>query len=95
MLSIKTKKRLVLALTREKLADELEATLSANAPLSKKLKRAIIVALASKKAGLDLINALEADGAQALSLDTKRRIIAELANKVAGKELIDAAESAN
>ena len=95
MLSAKTKKRLTNALTRKTLADELEAALAAHAPLSAKLKRAIVVALASNKAAADLIAAVETAGAQTLSLDTKRRIIAELASKDAGNEVIAAAQASN
>lgn len=95
MLTVKTKKRLINALTRKKLADELEAALAAHAPLSAKLKRAIEVALANKKAALSLISAVETAGAQSLSLDAKRRIIQELASKTAGNEVISQAQSAN
>ena len=95
MLTSKTKKRLTNALTRKSLADELEAALASHAPLSAKLKRAIIVALANSKAGLELISAVETAGAQSLSLDTKRRIIAELASKEAGNEVIAAAQASN
>jgi hypothetical protein len=95
MLTSKTKRRLINALTRKKLADELEAALIASAPLSSKLKRAIEVALASKKAALDLIAAVETAGAQVLKLDTKRRIIQELSNKAAGNEVISQAEASN
>lgn len=95
MLSAKTKKRLTNALTRKSLADELEAALASAAPLSAKLKNAIKIALASKKAANDLIDAVETAGAQSLDLDTKRRIITELASKAAGDEVIAQAEASN
>lgn len=95
MLTAKTKKRLINALTRKSLADELEAALASAAPLSAKLKNAIKIALASKKAANDLIDAVETAGAQPLDLDTKRRIIAELASKAAGDEVIAQAEASN
>lgn len=95
MLSSKTKKRLINALTRKKWADELESALAAHAPLSAALKRAIEVALASKKAAQDLIVAVETAGAQSIKLDTKRRITQELASKSAGQEVISQAQSAN
>lgn len=95
MLTDKTKKRLTNALTRKGLADELEAALVSAKPLSAKLKRALEVALASKKAALDLIAAVETAGAQALKLDTKRRITQEMASKTAGQEVISKAEASN
>lgn len=95
MLTSKTKKRLTNALTRKALADELETALASARPLSVKLKRAIEVALASKKAATDLIKAVETAGAQALGLDTKRRIVQEMADKKAGNEIINKAETAN
>lgn len=95
MLTVKTKRRLTNALTRKKLADELEAALVASAPLSAKLKRALVVALANKKAALDLIAAVETAGSQSLQLDTKRRIIQELSSKTAGNEVIAQAQASN
>ena len=95
MLTLKTKRRLTNALTRKTLADELEAALASAKPLSAKLKNAIKVALASKKAADDLIKAVETAGAQSLGMDTKRRIIVELSSKEAGQEIISAAEAAN
>lgn len=95
MLSAKTKVRLTNALTRKSLADELEAALVSATPLSSKLRNAIKIALASKKAATDLIDAVESAGSQSLDMDTKRRIIVELASKEAGNELIAKAESVN
>lgn len=92
MLTAKTKKRLTNALTRKKLADELESALVIPAPLSAALKRAIEVALASKKAALDLISKLEL-GPGDLQQDTKRRLVQEMAEKKAGQEIIDQAQS--
>lgn len=95
MLSTKAKKRLINMLTRKSWADELEAAIFANASLSAKLKRAIEVSLANKKAAFDFIDAVEANGAQGLDLDTKRRVILEMAHKELGLELIAAVEAAN
>lgn len=92
MLSAKTKKRLINALLKKSLADEMESKLSSPGAISKGLKRAIEVALANKKAALDLIAALES-GPASLKLDTKRRIIQEMANKSAGEEIISQAQS--
>lgn len=95
MLSVKTKQRLTNALTRKSLADEMEAAIFAHAPLSDKLKRAIVVALASKSAGLSMIAAIETAGAQAMSLDAEHRSVQMMARKDAGLELIAAIEAAN
>ena len=92
MLSKKTKQRLVLAMTRKSLADELEAKMDSAAPLSAKLKRAIEVALASKKAAQDLIAVVEA-GSGSLKKDTQARIIQEMAQKAAGQEVIASAQA--
>lgn len=92
MLSAKAKQRLKLALVSKSLADELDAKMDSAAPLSAKLKRALIVALGNKKAALSLISVVEAGGGS-LSLDAKRRIVAEMAQKAAGLEVIAAAQS--
>ena len=95
MLTVKTKKRLINALTRKTFADELETKLAASAPLSAKLKTAIISAMANKKAALSFIAAVETAGVQALTLDAQRRIVDAMAQKVAGNEVIAQATASN
>jgi hypothetical protein len=95
MLTTSTKKRLTNALTRQLLADEMEAALVSATPLSSKLKRAIEVAMANKAAAQSVIQAIETSNGQVLNLDAKRRIIQMMAQKTAGQELITAIESSN
>jgi alpha-L-arabinofuranosidase len=95
MLTVKTKKRLINALTRKSLADELELALAAAAPLSSQLKRSIEVAMGNKAAALNFIAAVETAGAQSLSVDAKRRIVVAEAERAAGDEIIAQAEAAN
>jgi hypothetical protein len=91
-LSAKTKLRLKNALTRASLADEMEAAMDSPAPLSAKLKRAIVVALAGKAAGQEVVDAIE-NGPISLSEKTKARIRLAMASKAAGNEVIAAIES--
>ena len=95
MLTTKTKTRLVNALTRKTLADEMEAKMISAAPLSVKLKRAIEVAMANKAAAKSVIAAIETGGAQSISVDAKRRSVQMMAQAVAGNELIAAVAAAN
>lgn len=95
MLTTKTKTRLVNALTRKTLADEMEAKMISAAPLSAKLKRAIEVAMANKAAAKSVIAAIETGGAQSISVDAKRRSVQMMARAVAGNELIAAVTAAN
>lgn len=95
MLTTKTKTRLVNALTRKTLADEMEAKMISAAPLSTKLKRAIEVAMANKAAAKSVIAAIETGGAQSISVDAKRRSVQMMAQAVAGNELIAAVTAAN
>lgn len=92
MLTVKTKKRLINALTRKSFADEFEAALTTPAPLSAKLKRAIVVAVCNKKAALDIISKLES-GPGALNTDSKRRLLSEMAEKKSANEVIAQLES--
>ena len=95
MLTVKTKTRLVNALTRKTLADEMEAKMITAAPLSVRLKRAIEVAMASKAAAKSVIDAIETGGAQSISVDAKSRSVEMMAQKVAGNELIATVTAAN
>ena len=95
MLTVKTKKRLINALTRKSFADEVEAALVASAPLSAKTQRAIIVAMGNKARALELIAAIQTAGAQPLSQVAQHRIIDMMARKDAGQEIIAQATASN
>lgn len=91
-LSTKTKRRLQVALTRVNLATEMEAAMNSSAPISLKLKRAILAALAGKAAADEVVSVLQS-GAASLSAKTKARITLAMANKAAANELISELES--
>lgn len=92
MLSAKAKVRLKNALTRKSLADSMEAAINSDAPLSDKVKKALIIALASKAAGEDAAAAIDAPTGS-MSAKTKARIRLAMASKQYGDELIAAIES--
>jgi hypothetical protein len=87
----KTKARLVSALTRKNLADEFEAKAASPGACSAKLKAAIIAMMANKKAGLEVISALETAGNQTLSgpahPNTLRRLVNALTRRDAAAEI--------
>jgi hypothetical protein len=91
MFTEKTKKRLIAALTRKSLADEFEARAASPAPITQKLKAAIIAMMANKKAAKEVIDALETPGNQQLSgpqhPNAKRRLELALASKQAADEI--------
>lgn len=90
-LTAKTKARLVSALTRKSLANEFEAKMDAPGAISAKLKAAIIAMMCNKAAALEVINALQTGGDQALSGPThpnaKRRLVNALCRKSAADEI--------
>jgi hypothetical protein len=92
MLSAQAKVRLKNALTRSTLANEMDAAMAADAPLSDKLKRALVVALTSKAAADQVAVAVDAP-LGTLSAATKARIRLAMASKKYGDELIALIES--
>ena len=85
-LTKQSKARLVSGLTRKGLADEFEAAMTTPAPLSAKLKAAIIAMMANKEAALELITALESVGAEKLSGPAKPNAKKRLENAVTSKK---------
>lgn len=91
MLSKHTIYRLVLALKSKKLAEEFESKLFSPAPLSSKLKNAILYMMANKKAAEELIYALENAGSQSLTKyvhpNARRRLELALNSRKALQEI--------
>jgi hypothetical protein len=91
MLTAKTKARLVSALTRKSLADEFEAKAASPAPLSAKLKAAILAMMCNRAASNEVVAALETGGNQVLSgpghPNAARRLRDALCRKSAADEV--------
>jgi hypothetical protein len=90
-LTSKTYAHLKSALTRKSLTDEFQAAITTPAPLSAKLKAAIIAMMANKAAGNEVINALQTGGHQVLSgpknPNAARRFRDAMCNKAAADEI--------
>ncbi len=91
MFTKETKARLISALTRKSLADEFEAKAASPAPLSARLKAAILAMMGNKRAANEVIAALETAGNQTLSgpqhPNAKRRLELALTRKKAADEI--------